>query len=268
MKIKANNISMNYEVSGDGKWLTLIHGAGDNLEAWWNQVPTLSRSYRVLTYDVRGHGQTETPPAEYNIGLLVQDLYELLKALNVPETYILGYSMGGRIALGLALAHPEMVKALILANSGVAPIQRSEEEMKQMMEMRQRQMEIVEKQGLGPAMDEMTTRALSPGFAEKKPEVFAHYKEIRLKNDPRAYLTLMKAMPWAAPPPDVSALKLPTLIIAGEHDLLTGPEAAKASQRLIAGSKLVVMPTGHAAAIEQPDEFNKAVLDFLAGLTS
>ena len=268
MKITANNISINYEVTGDGRWLTLIHGAGDNLEAWWNQVPTLSQSYRVLTYDVRGHGQTETPPAEYTMGLLAQDLYELLKALNVPETYVLGYSMGGRIALGLALDDPEMVKALILANSGVAPIQRSEEEMKQMMEMRQRQMEIVEKQGLGPVMDEMTTRALSPGFAEKNPGVVAHYKEIRLKNDPSAYLAVMRAMPWAAPPPDVSALKCPTLIIAGEHDLFSGPEAAKASQRLIAGSKLMVMPTGHASAIEQPDEFNKTVLNFLAGLAS
>jgi 3-oxoadipate enol-lactonase len=266
MKIKANKISMNYEVAGEGRWLTLIHGAGDNLGAWWNQVPALSKRYRVLTYDVRGHGQTETPPAEYTIGLLVQDLYELLKALKVRETYLLGYSMGGRIALGLTLEHPEMVKALILANSGVAPIQRSQEEMKQMMEMRQRQMEIMEKQGLGPVMDEMTVRALSPGFAEKNPKVFARYKEIRLKNDPRAYATLMKAMPWAAQPPDVSSLKLPTLIIAGEHDLFSGPEAAKASQRLIKGSKLVVMPTGHAAAIEQPDKFNKTILDFLAGL--
>ena len=268
MKITANNISVNHEVAGDGKWLTLIHGAGDNLEAWWNQVPTLSQSYRVLTYDVRGHGQTESPPAEYTIGLLVQDLYELLKALNILETYVLGYSMGGRIALGLALDHSEMVKALILANCSVAPLQRSEEELKQMMEMHQRQMEIVEKQGLGPIIDQSTAMVLSPGFAEKKPEVFARYKEIRLKNDPSAYLTAMRSMSWGALLPDVSALKSPTLIIVGEHDVFSGPEAARASQRLIAGSKLVVMPTGHASAVEQPDEFNKTVLDFFAGHAS
>jgi len=271
MKIKANNISMNYEVAGEGKWLTLIHGAGDNLEAWWNQVPTLSQGYRVLTYDVRGHGQTESPPVEYGMGLLVQDLCELLKALNVPETYVLGYSMGGRIALGLALDHPEMVKALILANSPVAPIQRSEEETKQMMEMmetRRKRMEAIEKQGLESMIDEMTVMVLSPGFPEKNPEVVARYKEIRLKNDPGAYLTVMRSMATGMQPPDVSALKCPTLIIAGEHDGLSGPEAARAGQKLISGSKLVVMPTGHAAAIEQPDEFNKAVLDFLAGLAS
>ena len=231
-------------------------------------MPILSQSYRVLTYDVRGHGQTESPPVEYGMELLVQDLYELLKALNVPETYVLGYSMGGRIALGLALDHPEMVKALILANSPVAPIQRSEEEMKQMMEMRRKRMEAIEKQGLESMIDETTAMMLSPGFAEKKPEVVARYKEIRLKNDPGAYLTVMRSMATGMQPPDVSAVKCPTLIIAGEHDGFSGPEPARAGQKLIAGSKLVVMPTGHASAIEQPDEFNKAVLDFLAGLAS
>lgn len=266
MKIKANQISMNYEEAGTGKWLTLVHGAGDNLEAWWNQIPSFSRRYRVLTYDVRGHGHTETPPAEYSIEILVQDLYELLRALRISETYLLGYSMGGRIALGLTLAHPEMVKALILANSGVAPVQRSEAEMKQMMEMRQKRTEAVEKHGLAATIDETTAGVFSPGFAQKKPEVFARYKELRLKNDARAYLMVMKAMPWGAPAPDVSSLKCPVLIIGGEHDMGAGPEAARASQKLIPGSKLVVMPTGHAAKIEQPDEFNRAVLDFLAKL--
>ena len=64
MKIKANNISINYEVAGSGEWLTLIHGAGDNLNAWYNQVPAFSQHYQVLTYDVRGHGQTELPEGE------------------------------------------------------------------------------------------------------------------------------------------------------------------------------------------------------------
>jgi pimeloyl-ACP methyl ester carboxylesterase len=67
MKIQANDISMNYELSGSGKYFTLIHGAGDNLNAWYNQVPVFSKYYRVLTYDVRGHGQTELPDAELSV---------------------------------------------------------------------------------------------------------------------------------------------------------------------------------------------------------
>ncbi|HEY31744.1 MAG TPA: alpha/beta hydrolase [Dehalococcoidia bacterium] len=266
MKIQANGISMNYEITGDGKWLTLVHGAGDNLEAWWNQVPSFSRNYKVLTYDVRGYGQTETPLGEYSTDILVEDLYELLKALGINETYLLGYSMGGRVVVGLTLSHPEMVKALIIANSGFAPMQRSEEEMQQMMKLREQRMKIVEEQGLEPIMDESTAMVFSAGWPEKNPEVIEQYKRIRLKNDPKSYLVAMRAMVWGAQPPDVSIIKCPTLIIGGESDGLMGVEGAKATHELIPGSQLVVMPTGHASAIEKPEEFNSAVLNFLAGL--
>ena len=266
MKIQANGISMNYEIAGDGKWLTLVHGAGDNLEAWWNQVPVFSRSYKVLVYDVRGYGQTETPPGEYSTDILVADLYELLKVLGINETYLLGYSMGGRIVVGLTLGYPEMVKALIIANSGFAPMQRSEEEMKEMMKLREQRMKVVEEQGLEPIIDDSTAMVFSAGWPEKNPEVVEQYKRIRLKNDPKAYIIAMRAMVWRAQPPDVSSIKCPTLVIGGESDGLMGAEGARATHELIPGSQLVVMPTGHAAAIERPEEFNSAVLNFLAGL--
>lgn len=268
MKITANNISMNYEVTGQGKWLTLIHGAGDNLEAWWNQVPVFSRHYRVLTYDIRGYGQTETPAEGYSIDALVEDLNQLLKALGIKESYVLGYSMGGRIALGLTLNHPEVVKALIMANSGVVATQRSQEEMDEMTRLRQQRMEIVERQGSLESVvtDESIGMVFSPGWPQRNREVLEHYKQIQLKNDPKAYLVMAKAITWGTPPPDASPLKCPTLIIAAEHDAYSGVEAAKAGQKLIAGSKLVIMPTGHASAIEQPEEFNRIVLDFLSGL--
>jgi len=266
MKTEANGISINYEVTGDGRWLTLIHGAGDNLEAWWNQVPVFSREYRVLTYDVRGYGQTETPEGEYSTEILVEDLYQLLRTLGIDGTYVLGYSMGGRIALGLTLDHPEMVKALILANSGVAPMQRSQEEMAQMARMREERMARVEKEGLEPIMDETTAMVFSPGWPEQNPEVVERYKQIRLRNDPKAYLVAMRAMVWGAAPPDVSVIRCPTLIIAGEHDGLMGAQSGKASQELIPGSRLKLMASGHASAIENPEEFNATVLEFLAGV--
>ena len=266
MRIKANGISINYEITGSGEWLTLVHGAGDNLGAWWNQIPAFSRDYRVLTYDVRGYGQTETPDGDYSTDVLVEDLYQLLKVLDISETYLMGYSMGGRVAVGLALEHPEMVKALIIANSGFAPMERSQEEMQQMAKLREQRMKIVEEQGLEPIMNESTAMVFSAGWPDKNPEVFEQYKQIRLKNDPGSYLGAMRAMVWGAQPPDVSKLSCPTLIIGGESDGLMGAESAKATQALIPGSQLKVMPTGHASAIEQPEEFNATVLGFLANL--
>jgi pimeloyl-ACP methyl ester carboxylesterase len=119
MKVKANGISMNYQIKGKGTNLVLIHGAGDNLNMWYHQVPVFSKSYRVITYDIRGSGKTERPEGEYSISLFTEDAYQLMKAIRVDEAYFLGYSMGGRIALELALNHPELVKALVLANSSV-----------------------------------------------------------------------------------------------------------------------------------------------------
>ena len=264
MRIKANGISMNYEITGSGKWLTLVHGAGDNLGAWWNQVPVFSRSYQVLTYDVRGYGQTETPSGDYSTDILIEDLYQLLKALGIDETYLMGYSMGGRVAVGLTMQHPEMVKALIIANSGFAPMERSEEEMQAMAKLREQRMKIVEEQGLEPVMNESMAMVFSTGWPEKNPEVFEQYRKIRLTNDPKAYLVAMKAMVWGAQPPDVSKLSCPALVIGGESDGLMGAESARATQELIPGSQLKVMATGHAAAIEKPEEFNSTVLGFLA----
>jgi len=266
MRIKANGISMNYEVTGNGRWLTLIHGAGDNLEAWWNQVSVFSQHHRVLTYDVRGYGQTETPPGEYTTDILVQDLYELLKALGINGTYVLGYSMGGRVAVELTLSHPELVKALIISNSGMAPHPAQPKGDARMMKLRQERMKTFEKHGLESTMDESTAMVFSPGWSEQNLEVFEHYKRIRLKNDPEAYLVAMRAMVWRMPHPDVSGIRCPTLIIAGEKDSLMGAESGRATQELIAGSHLKIMATGHASAIENPQEFNSIVLAFLAGL--
>lgn len=266
MKIKANGISQNYEINGSGKWLTMVHGAGDNLGMWWNQVPIFSRSYRLLTYDVRGYGQTETPPEGYTIDRLVEDLYQLLKTLGIDETYLLGYSMGGRVSLGFTLVHPGMVKALILANSPVVPLQRNAEQMKEMMKLREERMKAAEKQGRAPAMDDMTTMVFSPGWPEKHRDVIEQYRKTRLNNDPGASQIAMRSMVMGATPPDVSGIKCPTLIIGGEHDGLMGVESVRAGQALIRGSQLKILPTGHAAAIEMPGEFNTTVMEFLAGV--
>jgi len=266
MKIKANGISQNYEITGSGKWLTLIHGAGDNLDAWWNQMPVFSRNYRLLTYDVRGYGQTETPAEGYSMDILAEDLYQLLKALTIDETYLLGYSMGGRIALGFTLTHPEMVKALVLANSPVVPIQRNPEQMKEMMRLREERMKAAEKQGRALGMDDMTTMVFSPGWPEKHPDVIEQYRKTHLRNDPKSSMIAMRSMVMGETPPDVSRIKCPTLIIGGERDGLMGADNARAGQALIPGSKLKILPTGHASPIEMSGEFNSTVLEFLANV--
>jgi 3-oxoadipate enol-lactonase len=262
MKIKANGISMNYEIKGEGEPLILIHGAGDNLNMWYHQIPVFSKSYNVIIYDVRGHGKTESPKTEYTILLFTEDLYQFLKALKVKNAYFLGYSMGGRIALNLAIDHPEIVKALILANSSVGLMSPSAEA----MERRRTWLELLEKGDINRFVELMTTTVFSPGFKDRNAAAFERYKNVKLQNKPDALTRVIQAMGVPTAPPDLNKVKCPVLIIVGEKDTLTGVDQGKLAQKAMINSKLVILPTGHAAAVELPSKFNSAVMEFLSGI--
>lgn len=259
MKVRANGILMNYELAGQGKCLALIHGAGDNLHMWYNQVPVFSRRFRLLTYDVRGFGETELPESGFGMEVLADDLCELLRALAIDEAFVLGYSMGGRIGLQLALQHPEVVKALVLANSGVGVAPRTPEA----EERRRALASLLERGDIEVVSEQMTVASFSPGFKERNPETFQRYKDVKLRNDPRGFARLWGAMATASPP-DLSGLSCPVLIIAGEQDGFMPLDTARAAQSAIPNSRLEVLPTGHAAAIEAPEDFNRIVLEFLS----
>ncbi len=263
MKVRANGILMNYELAGRGTCLALIHGAGDNLHMWYNQVPVFSKELRVLTYDVRGFGETEMPESEVSMDVLVDDLHELLRALSIDEAFVLGYSMGGRIGLQLALQHPQTVKALVLANSGMGAARRTPE----MEERRRALVSQLEQGSIEAVSEQMAVNSFSPGFKDRDPETFQRYKDVKLRNDPRGFARLWGALGTASPP-DLSRLSCPVLIIAGEQDGFMALDTARASHAAIPGSRLEVLPTGHAAALEAPDDFNRIVLDFLSGVAT
>lgn len=282
MKIKANGINMNYDTKGKGEYLVLIHGAGDNLNMWYHQVPAFFKNYYVITYDVRGSGKTDSPKGDYSISLLAEDVCELVKAIafvnlmsvdsmeqmmksqkpDEAQCFLLGYSMGGRIALEAAINHPQMVKALVLANSsvGLAP------PTPDAAERRQALLELLGKGDMKKVAEMMTTNAFSPGFKSKNPSEFDKYMKVKLQNKPDGLVRIMQALASTTTPPDLSKVKCPVLLIVGENDAYMGVEPGKQAHEAIAGSKLVILPTGHASAIEAPDKFNSAVLEFLSGV--
>ena len=254
MKVKVNGISLNYETWGDsGKWITLVHGAQDNLNVWWNQVPVLTTKYRVLALDWRGHGDTETPALDYKFEIMVQDLYELWQHLGITETYLNGHSMGGGIVIRAALMYPDIVKALIITNSGVSSRAPTREENERLMAERHQRWDFIEKNGFWPYDDD--DDRLSPAEAK--------YKAMKLRNDPANYVRMIRTLDRSGTPPDTSVMRCPTLIISGEYDGLGGPDAGKVTQSLIPGSQRVVLKTGHNPHVEMPDIYNRVVLDFL-----
>lgn len=168
--------------------------------------------------------------------------------------------MGGRVALHLAIDHPDMVKALVLANSPAGLASPSPE----MLERRRVWQELLKKGDIQAFVEMMTTGAFSPGFKERNPTEFEKYKGIKLQNRPGEFARVMQALAALVTPPDLSKVKCRVLLIVGEHDAYMNVTQGKLAQQAIAGSKLVIFPTGHATAIELPDEFNEVVMEFLS----
>jgi pimeloyl-ACP methyl ester carboxylesterase len=123
-KIEANNLEFHYWVSGQGPDLVLVHGLGGNLAAWHlTMVPELQREYRVLTYDLRGHGRSDALPAGYATGDMVQDLRAILDGLGIEKAAFVGHSWGADIVLHFALLNPERVSELVLVEGALlAPL--------------------------------------------------------------------------------------------------------------------------------------------------
>ncbi len=262
MKIKANGIEMNYELTGQGKTLVLIHGFSDNLTMWYNQVPVFAEQYRVLTYDVRGFGKTAVGDADITMELFAADLHALLTGLGIATACVLGYSMGGRIGMQFALDHPEMVAGLVFANSGVGAERTPEVEERFAM-----MMNVLQSGDNAFISEVMATGSFSPGFKEKNPATFDKYRQIKMENDPAPYAAIMAAMiRGMLSLSDLERLHCPALIIAGEQDGFMDVSLAQAMKAHLREATLLLLPTGHAAALEAPEAFNGAVLDFMKKL--
>jgi len=262
MKIHANGVNMNYELTGKGKCVVLVHGFGDNMQMWYNQVPEFAKQYQVMTYDVRGFGLTEKTKESYSIDLFAKDLYELLWALEISSVCVLGFSMGGRIALEFALTYPKMTTGLILANSCVETFPRPE------MAKHRKIMASVLRQGkIKTISGTMTKGSFSPGFEKNNPAAFQKCMDIRMQNDPIDYLPIMHAVDEALESHvDLSRLGCPVLMIAGDGDTLMGGSVAEYMKKAIGNARLKILPTGHLSAIEDPEKFNRTVLNFMQDL--
>jgi len=121
-----NGVTIHCQVSGEGPAVTLLHGYTGSHQDWARQIPLLSKKYRVVTLDWRGHGKSEAPSAasDYSFELLIQDVYSLLRHLGIDKSCIVGHSMGGFIALELALRYPDEVSALVLVDTSGGEFER------------------------------------------------------------------------------------------------------------------------------------------------
>lgn len=255
--VQANHIHLYYEEHGSGQPVVFIHGLGASTRDWECQVPEFSTSYRVITFDLRGHGRSDKPAGPYDLQMLAADLADLLDVLGIGSAHIVGHSLGGGVAFQLALDFPALLSTLVIVNSGPT-FGTSREQARQEIE---RRVGIVQQLGMR-AMGE----ALSPHLFPKPEHATLRdgFVQRWAENDPQAYIEATRSMLGWDVADRIGSIQCPTLVLTADQDYL--PVAAKeAYVALMPRAEIVVIADAHhAMPLEQPATFNRALAAFLA----
>jgi pimeloyl-ACP methyl ester carboxylesterase len=251
-KAKLNGIEIDYDDTGRGRAVVMSHGYSATRRMWRGQHAALGDRYRMISWDMRGHGQTSAPddPAQYSLELTVADIKALLDHLGIRRAVIGGLSLGGYVSLAFYLAHPEMVEALVICDSG--PGYRNAEARAQWNERAFARATAFEERG----MDAM-------GKSPEAQEAIPHHRSAQgLAHAARGMLAQKDAQVIDGLP----RVTVPTLVIVGDKDQpFVAPCQYMAGK--IPGARLEVIPgAGHSSNLDQPDAFNRVFVPFLDSL--
>ena len=251
-----NGIRLYFESHGDGEVIVFLHGRGGNHLSWWQQVPFFRNSYRCILIDHREFGLSIDTPDGPGRAAHVEDLKQLLDHLGIERAYLVGQSMGGSTALGMAVCYPERVLGLVLADTS-GSIRGADI----LSDFRARVEDLPQ---------DAAVRAISESFKKRDPERAFLYAEIgRLAPPVRETLEEYLLSEGGPEPRALAGFNVPTLIIVGSDDIVVTPNVARMVNGYIKGSRLATVEgAGHSVYFEKPDEFNRLVADFLDGLTN
>jgi len=252
-RARLNGIEIEYAVSGRGPAVLLSHGYSATRRMWDGQHRALEGRYQVISWSMRGHGQTESPadPSKYSAKLTIADMRALLRHLRVQRAVVGGLSLGGVASLGFYLAHPEMVRALVICDSG--PGYRNAEARAAWNQRAHERAAEIEARGLD---------ALSDRSREMREAMGEHRSAQGLAHAARGMLAQQGSHVIDGLP----GIRVPTLIIVGDQDQpFLAPCEYMAKK--IPGARLeVIAGAGHSSNLDQPEAFNRVLLDFLDSL--
>lgn len=256
---RAGEIKIYYESQGQGPALLLLMGLGFPGDMWIYQVEILSHYFQVITLDNRGVGRSDKPSISYSIEMFADDVANLLRVLGIRRAHILGMSMGGAIAQQFALRHGEMVDKLMLCCTWSHTTTYGE----LLMETWRT---VAEKAGLEALARLSLLQSLTPRCFQEQPSLVQRLLDLLLKypQPVEAYIRQNRACVAHNTSKLLSDIKFPTLVLAGNRDVQTPIGSSYLIARQIPGAQLQVLNgLGHGFMWEDPERFNKAVLDFL-----
>ena len=257
-------IEINYRIEGDGpETLVLVNGLADDLETWAYQVPAfVGAGYRVLTFDNRGIGKTSYPPGPYTTAMFASDTKALVDHLGIASFHLLGVSMGGMIAQEYAIAHPADLRSVILACTYAAPGPFCSRMFNLWADM-------AAVMGVPAVMRDVTLWAFTTEFFETRGDELAEFETaMRFIDQPvPTYLAQLNSIQTHDATERLGGVQVPTLVLAGEGDILIPVELSRRLQSLVPGAAWATTRGGHACLWEHPDPFNDTVLEFLSNVS-
>jgi pimeloyl-ACP methyl ester carboxylesterase len=245
-----NGVGIHYQDAGQGPAILLTHGYSATSQMWAQQVEDFRSDYRMITWDLRGHGQSDSPEAisDYSESLAVGDMAAILRSCQVERAVIGGLSLGGYLSLAFHLAHPDSVRALILCDTG--PGYKNAKGRDSWNRLAGGMARAFEKRGLAAlgasAEVQVSTHRSAEGLARAGHGTLAQF-------DARVIESL-------------ESIRVPTLVVVGERDEPFLAATDYMAAKIPNATKVVVPDAGHAVNIDQPQAFDRAVRSFLSTL--
>jgi 3-oxoadipate enol-lactonase len=242
-----------------GPKLLMLHGIGSNSQSFQPQLSGLADELDMAAWDAPGYGASEDPPEDFSLGAFADAAVSVLDALGWQSACVLGHSFGGVVAQMLYLRHPDRIQALVLSDTNAGSGSLPEPERSQRI---QRRLEDVH-----DPVELAKRRAPNLVTAEAPPGLVAELIHVMSQVRPPGYAAAAMAMGTADLTTQLSAIRVPTLVLHGECDSVIPPETAARISSSIPNARLVVIPgAGHASNQQRPSEYNAALRAFIGSL--
>ncbi|MGA2089162.1 MAG: 3-oxoadipate enol-lactonase [Stellaceae bacterium] len=256
--IRAGGLTVHYQLEGDAGLpvVMLSNSLGTDLHMWDAQMPALLPKFRVLRYDMRGHGLTDLPPEEsYSLDRLADDALALLDALKLGRVHFCGLSIGGMIGQKLGAKAGNRFLSLALCHTAMSIAT---------PQIWADRVATVRQGGMASIVESVVQRWFTPAFHQAHPEIIAGYCNMLLRCPAAGYIGCSLAISGADLSPDAARISNPTLVVLGEGDKSVPLETGRALAKTVKGSRLVeIKHVSHISAVEQPAAFNAALTGFL-----
>ena len=261
MKVRANDIDLHCIVEGSGPWLVMSHALSCDHRMWDAQAAWLAQRFTVLRFDTRGHGRSDAPPAPYSFDLFAADVAALLDALHIERAHWVGLSLGGMIGQAFALAHPQRIASLVLADTS----SRYPPEAEAIWAERIR---TVRAHGMSAVVDATLERWFTAPYRQAHADVMQRIGDMIRATPVEGYAGCGQAIATVDFTDRLQTLRCPTLVIVGDQDTGTPLDMAREIHDAIPGAELVVIPSAaHLSNIEQTTAFNQALDRFYDRVT-